>query len=117
MTPINQCSEALQALQNTCAPSVAFPIASGITPADAAAIIYDAQSGAIAAGNFQIISASGGSVSDPLLMQEIETTIAPIVTSLGDVCNIAPDTPVLFSQPCQPLEEGCDGSGVDGCSG
>ena len=56
-------------------------------------------------------------MSDPSLMQEIQSTIAPIVTSLGDSCNVAPDTPVLFSQPCQPLEEGCDGSGVDGCSG
>ena len=76
--------------------------------------ILQAQEQAIAGGSFTITSPT-----KPTAMQQqaVQTMVPRILQKLTDSCTLSAASPVMFPQPCQPRDEGCDGSGVDGCSG
>ena len=113
MTPINACSDSLQALQNTCDTFLAFP-ATGSDKEALPTMILRAQQQAIASGTFTITSPS---MSTDAEKQAVQTVVPNLLKKLTDTCSLAAASPVTFPQPCQPHEDGCDGSGIDGCSG
>ncbi len=88
---------------------------SDLATSTATAAILNAQPQAIANGDFTIVS--GNDVDNAALRQSIQDSFPSTVNQLADTCTLVGGSTTSFMQPCDPLQEGCDGSGVDGCSG